>query len=103
MMCLSLRVVSLAVKGLDSHLQCSTHHGLHCPLAAPVEGVVTCTYEQWIRTIRSSRRYCGLPVSDRCMQCFLQLRLVCHGLTSGWGSPFMDLIQVLVIYMGQQR
>ncbi len=66
--------ISLAVKGWDSHLQCSPHHG---PLAAPLVGVVTCTYKQYIRPISSSRRYCDLPVSDRCMQRFLYFRLIC--------------------------
>ena len=43
--------ISLAVKGWDSHGQCSPDHG---PPAAPL-GVVTCTYKQYMKPISSAR------------------------------------------------
>ena len=35
------------VKALTALLQRTGSGGLHCPRAAPTQGVVSCTYEQW--------------------------------------------------------
>ena len=58
---------------------------LYCPRAAPTQGVVSCTYEQWFEPYSPRRRYCQLPVSGRRMQRFLQFRLGCHGLPIATG------------------
>ena len=58
---------------------------LYCPRAAPTQGVVSCTYEQWFKPYSLRRRYCQLPVSGRRMQQFLQFRLGCHGLPIATG------------------
>ena len=35
------------VEALTAHLQSTGSGNLHCPRAAPTQGVVSCTYEQW--------------------------------------------------------
>ena len=53
--------------------------------AAPSQGVVSCTYEQWFRPVSPRRRYCRLPISGRRKQRFLQFRLGCHALPIATG------------------
>ncbi len=50
------------VEALTARLQSTGSGSLYCPRAAPTQGVVSCTYEQWIRPYSSRRRYCQLPV-----------------------------------------
>ena len=68
------------VEALTAVLQRTGSSGQHCPHAAPTQGVVSCTYEQWFKPYSPRRRYCQLPVSGRRIQRFLQFRLGCHGL-----------------------
>ena len=70
------------VEALTVRLQSTGSGSLHCPCAAPTQGVVSCTYEQWFKPYspHTIRRYCQLPVSGRSMQRFLHFRLGCHGL-----------------------
>ena len=60
------------VEALTALLQSTGSGGLHCPRAAPTQGVVSCTYEQWFKPYSPHTRYCQLPVSGRCMQQLLQ-------------------------------
>ena len=62
------------------HLQGTGFGVLHCPPAAPIQGVVPCTYEQWLEHCSPRRTCCQLPDSERGIQRFLQFRLGCHGL-----------------------
>jgi hypothetical protein len=73
------------VEALTARLQSTGSSRLHCPRAAPTQGVVSCTYEQWFKPYSLRRRYCQLPVSGRRMQRFLQFRLGCHGLPIATG------------------
>ena len=73
------------VEALTERLQSTGTGSLYCPRAAPTQGVVSCTYEQWFRPYSPRRRYCQLPVSGRRMQRFLQFRLGCHGLPIATG------------------
>ena len=68
------------VEALTAHLQSTGSGSLYCPRAAPTQGVIACTYEQWFQPYSPRRRYCQLPVSGRRMQRLLQFRLGCHGL-----------------------
>ena len=81
------------VEALTGHLQGTGSGSLYCPCAAPTQGVVSCTYEQWFKSYSPRRRYCQLPVSGRRMQQFLQFRLGCHGLpiATGWRWPCTGL------------
>ena len=72
--------VDCVVEALTRRLQGTGSGSLYCPRAAPTQGVVSCTYEQWFEPYSPRRRYCQLPVSGRRMQRFLQFRLGCHGL-----------------------
>ena len=71
------------VEALTALLQ--RNSGQHYPRAAPTQGVVSCSYEQWFKPYSPRRRYCQLPVSGRRMQRFLQFRLGCHGLPVATG------------------
>ena len=77
------------VEALTARLQSTGSGSLYCPHAAPTQGVVSCTYEQWFKLYSSHsysyRRYCQLPVSEKRMQRFLQFRLGCHGLSIATG------------------
>ena len=73
------------VEALTERLQSTGTGSLYCPRAAPTQGVVSCTYEQWFRPYSPRGRYCQLPVSGRRMQRFLQFRLGCHGLLIATG------------------
>ena len=73
------------VEPLTGHLQGTGSGSLYCPRAAPTQGVVSCTYQQWFKPYSPRRRYCQLPVSGRRMQRFLQFRLRCHGLPIATG------------------
>ena len=72
-------------EALTALLQRTGSGGQHCARAAPTQGVVSCTYEQWFKPYSPRRRYCQLPVSGRRMQRFLQFRLGCHGLPIATG------------------
>ena len=80
------------MEALTGRLQGTGSSSLYC--AAPTQGFVSCTYEQWFKPYSSRRRYCQLPVSGRRMQRFLQSRLGCHGLpiATGWlaGAGHVD-------------
>ena len=73
------------VEALTGCLQGTGSGSLYCPRAAPTQGVVSCTYEQWCKSYSPCRRYCQLPVSGRRMQRLLQFRLGCHGLPVATG------------------
>ena len=73
------------VEALTARLQSTGSGTLYCPRAAPTQGVVSCTYEQWFKPYSPRRRYGQLPVSERRMQQFLQFRLGCHGLPIATG------------------
>ena len=73
------------VEALTARLQSTGSGSLYCPRAAPTQGVVSCTYEQWFKPYSPRRRYCQLPVSGRRMRRFLQFRLGCHGLPIATG------------------
>ena len=73
------------VEALTTHLQSAGSGSLYCPRAAPTQGVVSCTCEQWFKPYSPRRRYCQLPVSGRRMQRFLQFRLGCYGLPVATG------------------
>ena len=73
------------VEALTALLQRTGSSGQHCPRAAPTQGVVSCTYEQWFKPYSPRRKYCQLPVSGRRMQRFLQFRLGYHGLPIATG------------------
>ena len=60
------------VEALTGRLQGTGYGSLYCPRAAPNQGVVSCTYEQWFKPCSPRRRYCQLPVSAKRMQRFLQ-------------------------------
>ena len=78
------------VEALTACLQSTGSGSLYCPRAAPTQGVVSCTYEQWFKPYSPRRRYCQLPVSGRRMQQFLQAGLSwladCYWLF-GWCWP----------------
>ena len=78
--------VTGVVEALTGHLQGTGSGSLYCPRAAPTQGVVSCTYQQWFKPYSPRRRYCQLPVSGRRMQRFLQFRLGCHGLPIATGQ-----------------
>ena len=63
------------VEALTALLQRTGSGGLLRPRAAPTQGVVSCTYEQWFKPYSPRTKYCQLPVSGRRMQRFLQFRL----------------------------
>ena len=73
------------VEALTARLHSTGSGSLYFPRAAPTQGVVSCTYEQWFKPYTPRRRYCQLPVSGRRMQRFLQFRLGCHGLPIATG------------------
>ena len=58
------------VEALTARLQSTGSGSLYCPHAAPTQGVVSCTYEQWFKPYSPwpHRRHCQLPVSGRRMQ-----------------------------------
>ena len=81
--------VGTIVEALTQPLGGTHDYALHCPRAAPSVGVTACTYHHWFRHFSQHRRYCQLPVSDRCMQRFLQFTLSSTAncsQTFGWGS-----------------
>ena len=80
---LPLLDVDGVVKALTGRLQGTGSGSLYCPHAAPTQGVVSCTYEQWFKPHGPRRRYCQLPISGRRMQRFWQLG--CHGLPIATG------------------
>ena len=49
---------------LTAQLQDMGNGALYCSHVAPIQGVVSCTYEQWFRPYSLRRRYCQLPVSQ---------------------------------------
>ena len=53
--------------GSTARLQSTGSGSLYCPRAAPTQGVVACTDEQWFKPYSVRRRYCQLPVSRRRM------------------------------------
>ena len=57
----SLLDIDSVVEALTVPLQSTGSGGLHCPQAAPTQGVVSCTYEQWFKPYSPRRRYCQLP------------------------------------------
>ena len=73
------------LEALTARLQSTGSGSLYCPRAAPTQGVVSCTYEQWFKPYSPRRRYCQLLVSGRRMRRFLQFRLGCHGLPIATG------------------
>ena len=73
------------VEALTARLQSTGSGSLCCPRATPTQGVVSCTYEQWLQPYSPRRRYCQLPVSGKHMQRFLQFRLGCHRLPVATG------------------
>ena len=72
----------LVVEALTARLQSTGSSSLHCPRAAPTQGVVSHTSS---KPYSLRRWYCQLPVSGRRMQRFLQFRLGCHGLPFATG------------------
>ena len=82
--------VDSIVEALTVQSQDMGSAALCCPRAAPTRVVVSCTYEQWFRPYSLDRRYCRLPVSGGRMQCFLQFRLGCHGLSIAAGICHLD-------------
>ena len=50
------------VEALTALLQRTGSSGQHCPRAAPTQGVVSCTYEQWFKPY--SPRRMVLPASS---------------------------------------
>ena len=85
------------LSSLTARLQSTGSGCLHCPRAAPTQGVVSCTYEQCFKPYSLRRRYCQLPVSGRRMQRFLQFRLGCHGLPIATGRLAAKLWLVLAM------
>ena len=77
--------VNAVVEALTERLHSTGSGNLYCLRAAPTQGVVSCTYEQWFEPYSLCRRHCQLPVSGRRMQQFLQFRLGCHGLPIATG------------------
>ena len=77
--------VDVVVEALTGHLQGTGSGSLYCPRAAPVQGVVSCTYEQWFKPYSPRRRYCQLPVSGRRMQRFRLGWAVMAGRLAGAG------------------
>ena len=49
------------VEALTGRLQGTGSGSLYFPCAAPIQGVVSCTYEQWFKPYSPHRRYCQLP------------------------------------------
>ena len=81
------------VEALTGHLQGTGSGSLYCPRAAPTQGVVSCTYEQWFKPYSPRRRYCQLPVSGRRMQRFCSLGwavMACQLLLAGWLAQAMS-------------
>ena len=54
-----------SMKALTARLQSTGSGSWYCPRAAPTQGVVSCTYEQWFKLYSPRRRYCNcqLPVT----------------------------------------
>ena len=70
---------------LTEQLQDVGGGALYCLCAAPTQGIVSCTYEQWFRPYSLHRPYCRMPVSGGRMRHFLRFRLACHGLSIAAG------------------
>ena len=66
--------VDLGVEALTAHLQSPGPGSMYCPLTAPTQGVVSCTYEQWLKSCSLRRRHCQLLVSERRLQFRLGFR-----------------------------
>ena len=63
------------VEALTGHLQGTGSGSLYRPHAAPTQGVVSCTNEQWFKPYSPRRRYChslflGGACSDFCSLCW---------------------------------
>lgn len=58
----------------NTGLQGVSDFDLYCPRAAPLVGVVSCSYHQWFQPYSMRRRHYQLPVSGRRMQHFVQFR-----------------------------
>ena len=63
-------------EALTARLHGTGSGSLYCLFAAPTQGVVSCTYEHRAKPYSLRKRCCQLPVSEKRMQRFLQLRLV---------------------------
>ena len=101
----AVRFPFLAARGLREGLpMCRLHRdavwdGLDiCPRTCPSLNARLCTYAQWFaRPLgRHARSLLDLPVSRRCLQRFLRLRMGCHRLprdTGAWvGTPGLQRI-----------
>ena len=53
-----LSEVDGVVEALTARLQSTGSGSLYCPRAAPTQGVVSCTYEQWYKPYSPRRRCC---------------------------------------------
>ena len=82
---LQLLDVDGVVEALTALLQSIGSGGLHCPRAAPTQGVVSCTQEQGCEPYSPRRSCCQLHVPGRRMQRVLQFRLGYHGLPNAAG------------------
>jgi len=59
-----------------------------CPRTCPSQHATLCTYYRWFARPRSARRvrsFLQLPLTARCMRCFLRFRMGCHGLPNVLG------------------
>ena len=54
--------VAAIVKTLHQHLWGAHDYALHCPRAAPFDGVVSCTYHHWSQMISRNRSEVGQAV-----------------------------------------
>ena len=78
--------VDCVVEALTRRLQGTGSGSLYCPRAAPTQGVVSCTYEQWLKPYSPCRRYIVsfLFLGGACSHFCSLAVIACQLLPAGW-------------------